>query len=101
MPGNAIPNFVASRDGLQFSNSWPSEPDLVIDLPIAGKLKIGDASNGLCGGMVYTVRDLYEAKLPAPPDATQPAADSALYRYIVRRLFDSFDLPNGVLQYYR
>jgi len=99
MAGNAVPNFVASRDALQFVNSWPSQPDLVINLPVAGKVKIGDASNGLCGGMVYTVRDFYEAKVPMIADPL-PAAGSPLYRYIVGRLFDSFDLPGGVVKYY-
>ena len=99
MPANAVPNFVASRDALQFVNSWPSQPDMVIDLPVAGKVKIGDASNGLCGGMVYVVADFYEAKIPMTTDPL-PAAGTPLYRYIVARLFDSFDLPGGVVKYY-
>src|SRR5260370_36393580 len=97
--GKAVPNFVASRDTLAFANDWPCQPDLVISLPLAGKVKIGDASKGLCGGMVYAVRDFYEAGIPVPA-GPQPAAGSPLYRYIVRRLFDSFDLPAGVGKYY-
>jgi hypothetical protein len=99
LAGNAVPNFVASRDGLGFVNNWPAQPDVVINLPVAGKVNIGDASNGLCGGMVYTVRDFYEAKIPMPA-SPQPAAGTPLYGYIVRRLFDSFDLPGGVVKYY-
>jgi hypothetical protein len=72
---------------------------MVISLPVAGNVKVGDASNGLCGGMVYTVRDFYEAKIPMPADP-QPAVGTPLYRYIVRRLFDSFNLPGGVVKYY-
>jgi len=97
--GNAVSNFVASRDALGFVNNWPSQPDVVINLPVAGKVKIGDASNGLCGGMVYTVRDFYEAKIPMSA-SPQPVAGTPLYAYIVRRLFDSFDLPGGVVKYY-
>ena len=103
MAGKAVPNFVASRDTLAFANDWPSQPDLVFNLPLvgklAGKVKIGDASNGLCGGMVSTVRDFYEAGIPVPA-GPQPAAGTPLYRYIVRRLFDSFDIPGGVVKYY-
>jgi hypothetical protein len=73
---------------------------MVISLPLAGSVKIGDASNGLCGGMVYTVRDFHEAKIPMPPDP-RPAVGTPLYRYIVRRLFDSFNLPGGVVKYYK
>ena len=99
MAGKAVPNFVASRDTLPFANDWPSQPDLVIKLPVAGTLKIGDASKGLCGGMVYAVRDFYEAGIPVPA-GPQPTAGMPLYRYIVRRLFDSFDIPGGVVKYY-
>lgn len=99
MAANAVPNFAASTNGLPFANAWPSQPDMVINLPVRGQVKIGDASNGLCGGMSYTVRDFYEAKLPVPP-GPQPAAGTPLYGYIVKRLFDSFDLPAGVAKYY-
>src|SRR2546421_9884378 len=99
LAGNAVPNFVASRDALGFVNDWPAQPDVVINLPVAGKVKIGDASNGLCGGMVYTVRDFYEVKIPMPA-GSQPAAGTPLYGYIVRRLFDSFDLPGGGVKDY-
>lgn len=100
MGGNAVANFVASRDGLPFVNSWPSQPDSVINLPIGGQIKIGDASNGLCGGMVYVVRDFYDARIPMTTDTTLPAAGSDFYKYIVQRLYDSFDLPGGVLKYF-
>src|SRR5439155_18583632 len=97
--GKAVPDFVASRDTLAFANDWPSQPDLVITLPVAGKVRIGDAGNGPCGGMVYAVRDFYEAGIPVPA-GPQPAAGTPLYGYIVRRLFDSFDIPGGVVKYY-
>src|SRR5882672_7247892 len=97
--GRAVPNFVPSRDALPFANQWPSQPDLVVNLPVVGTVKIGDASDGLCGGMVYAVRDFYEAGVPVPA-GPQPAAGTPLYRFIVRRLFESFDLPRGVVKYY-
>jgi len=34
------------------------------------------------------------------PQATPPAAQSPLFSYIVGRLFDSFNIPDGVLEYY-
>lgn len=97
---NAVPGFKASVDGLHFTNSWPSEPDIVIDLGPLGKVPIGDASNGLCGGMVYTAMDVFTAGLPPIPDTRQPAQGSALFNYIVSRLFASFDIPAGVSTYY-
>jgi hypothetical protein len=97
---NAVPGFRASVDGLHFTNTWPNEPDILIDAGPLGKIPIGDASNGLCGGMVYSVMDVFAAGLPPIPDTSNPPADSPLFNYIVSRLFASFDIPSGVLKYY-
>jgi hypothetical protein len=97
---NGVPGFRPSVDGLHFTNSWPHEPDLLIDAGPLGKIPIGDASNGLCGGMVYTVVDVFTAGLPPIADTSPPAGDSPLFKYIVSRLLASFDLPGGVLKYY-
>jgi hypothetical protein len=84
---------------LRFINAWPSEPDIVVNVPPMGQVPIGDASNGLCGGMVFTVLDIFTAGLP-PLLASRPSPTDPLFKYIVRRLFDSFNIPKGVLQYY-
>jgi len=97
---NAVHRFRASVDGLHFVNSWPSEPDIIVDVGPLGKVPIGDASNGLCGGMVYTVMDVFRAGVPPIPDTTNPAHGTPLFKYLVSRLFDSFDIPGGVLEYY-
>src|SRR5262249_38107183 len=55
-------------------------------------LGIGDASNGLCGGMVFAVHDYFDAaQLPAQVKPT--GAGDPVFDYIVRRLFDSFNSP--------
>src|SRR3954471_18086674 len=97
---NAVPRFRASIDGLHFVNSWPSEPDIVVNVGPLGQVPIGDASNGLCGGMVYTVMDVFAAGLPPIPDTQNPAQGTPLFNYIVSRLFASFDIPDGVFKYY-
>lgn len=91
--------FQPSVDGLHFANYYPHEPALVIRLPLGKTLPIGDAANGLCGGMAFTVADFYEAKRPVPPDTDPPGPDTPLYKYIVQRLLDSFNLPVGVGRY--
>jgi hypothetical protein len=97
---NQVAGFTPSAHGFHFINSWPSEPDIVVNVPVLGNVAIGNASNGLCGGMVFAVRDFFERHLPVVPDATPPAAQSPLFNYIVGRLFDSFNIPAGVLEYY-
>ena len=94
-----VPGFLPSRNGLAFINSWPSEPDITVNVPAVGQVAIGDASNGLCGGMVFTVLDVFTAGRP-PLDSPQPASGTPLFDYIVRRLIDSWDVPNGILKYY-
>lgn len=97
-----VPGFTPSVNGLHFTNSFPPEPALSFDLPGVGRIAIGDASNGVCGGMVFTVRDVFETPGLAPAaDVAQPAAGSPLFRYIVDRLIASFDIPHlGYMKYY-
>ena len=64
-----------------------------------GPVGIGNAANGLCGGMVYAALDYWLAR-EAPP-SSRPAPGSPLYQYIVRRLIDSWHLPAGVTEYYQ
>lgn len=92
-----VPGFLPSTHGFQFSNSFRSRPDLVLRTPF-GNLEVGNATDGLCGGMVYAVRDHFEARAPIPPGDTPPEA-GPLFDFIAHRLFDSFDLPGGVTKY--
>ena len=94
-----VPGFLPSTRGLHFPNYYPHEPTLVVHLPFGKTLPLGDAANGLCGGMAFAVRDYYEASLPVPVVTDPPAAGTPLYQFIVRRLFDSFNLPFGLHPY--
>ena len=71
-----IPNFLPSTSGLRFGNSWPHEADLALRLQGRFIFGIGDAANGLCGGMSFTVADHHIAGAPIWSDADAPAADS-------------------------
>ena len=98
MPQVRVPGFLPSTSGLHFENYYPHEPEITIKLPLGPTLSLGDAANGLCGGMAFSVRDFYEANQPIPPDTdpNPPAAGTPLYQYIVQRLLDSFNLPFGI-----
>jgi hypothetical protein len=100
MSSHSVPGFKPTTHGLHFPNIFPSAPVITVTLPGLGAFGFGDASGGLCGGMVFTVRDLYEAGVQPPPCAEPPAADSPLFKYLCRRLLASFHLPLGVLRYY-
>jgi hypothetical protein len=90
--------FLPSRNGLQFDNSWPPGPAISVRTPF-GRIGIGNAARGLCGGMVFAALDFWQAGLPSP--AVRPAAGDPLFRFIVRRLLDSWHGPAGVLRYYQ
>jgi hypothetical protein len=90
--------FLPSRDGFGFTNSWPAQPALTVGTPF-GRLKLGNAKGGFCGGMVFAALDYWYAGLSPP--AARPDAGDPLYRYVVRRLIESWRSPAGLARYYR
>jgi hypothetical protein len=91
------PGFLPSKQGFAFVNNWPSEPAVVLPTPF-GKIAVGNASAGLCGGMVFAALDYWYAGILPP--SRQPPPDDPLYGYLVRRLIDSWHVPSGVAEYY-
>ncbi len=100
MQSARVAGFAPETNGFRFVNSFPSVPAYTIPLPGHGDLAIGNAANGLCGGMVFAARDFFEARRKPPPLDAPPDADKPLFGYLVDRLVDSFDLPTGPLKYY-
>ena len=98
MTTRTVPGFLPSTSGFRFSNSFPHVPVRQIGVPGVISIPIGDASNGLCGGMAFAVRDYFQAGRTPPEDTTAPSA-GPLFDYLVTRLFDSFDLPFGPARY--
>jgi hypothetical protein len=86
-----VAGFLPSVSGFHFSNrSFPHVPDLKIDV-LGQQIGIGDAANGLCGGMAFATRDYFEAGIPIPPDTANPSS-GPLFDYLVKRLFDTYNL---------
>jgi hypothetical protein len=90
--------FLPSHHGFAFTNSWPTQPAVVLPTPF-GRIAVGDAGGGLCGGMVFAALDYWHAGA-VPPDQ-RPGQGERLFAYVVQRLIDSWHLPTGVLQYYQ
>jgi hypothetical protein len=90
--GGAVAGFLPSLHGLHYQNNWPSVPAKTVQVrvgAISATIGLGDASGGLCGGMVFTVRDLFERHLEPPASATNPAPGSPAFAYLVDRLLAS------------
>ena len=96
MAGRA--SFLASHNGFAFSNSWPKQPAVTLETPF-GPIKVGDASKGLCGGMAFAALDYWYADRVPPRD--RPGDGSPLYKFLVRRIVDSWHVPAGVAQYFQ
>lgn len=96
-----VPGFLPSIFGLHFVNgSGPQLPVLSIPTPF-GNVNIGDTALGICGGMVFTARDFFEAKALPPVSTSAPSSQSdPVFTYLINRFFDSFNLPGGVVRYY-
>ena len=91
MVAKAVPGFLPSIYGLRFANAFPPGPTVRFGPFDTRFLGFGDASAGLCGGMALTARDLYEARIPAPPETTPPANGSVRFDALVRRQVQSLD----------
>src|SRR5258708_34091601 len=91
-------SFLPSRDGFAFTNAWQSAPAVSVPTPF-GSIGIGNAALGLCGGMVFAALDYWHAQ--AAPPVSQPAPGTPLFRFIVKRLVDSWHVPAGVAEYYQ
>ena len=97
---NAVPGFVPSAHGLHFANRFPAGPTLRFG-PIDPRwIGIGDAADGLCGGMAWLVRERFEAGLPLPGDRQAPANGSPLFRALVRRQVLSLDWLRTPLRFW-
>ena len=95
MASKTVPGFLPSRNGFRFPNAWPRSSARTIDLGLV-QVGIGDVSRGLCGGMIFVVRDRFEAGADGPPDVTPPSPGSDLFREIVDRQLASFGRLLGV-----
>jgi len=97
---NAVAGFLPSSHGLHFANRYAPGPTVrlgVLDPRLVG---VGDAKDGLCGGMSWFVRERFEAGLPIPGDTAAPDNGSPLFRAIVRRQVQSLDLLRGPLRFW-
>ena len=103
----AIPGFLPSTAGFHFANAWPHGPAIRLGARIPGpvpfelELRIGDAADGLCGGLALAARDRWLRGEPPPPDREPPAAGTPLFAEIVRRQVDSLEGGLAIARFYR
>jgi hypothetical protein len=92
-------SFLPSINGLHFDNAFPDGPAVTFKFgPV--QLGVGNAADGLCGGMVFAALDYWNEGQVPPPDTVPPVPGTPMFRYVLRRLIDSWHLPAGPLAYY-
>ena len=91
MVERAVPGFLPSVHGLHFANAFPPGPTLRFGPFDSRLIGVGDAAAGLCGGMTMPARDLWAARVPAPPETEPPANGSRRFNALVRRQVQSLD----------
>lgn len=87
-----VSGFLPTTHGLRFANRFPSGPTIRLGpFALPRPFGIGDAANGLCGGMAWFVRERFEAGLAVPTDTAPPASGSPLFTALVRRQVRSLE----------
>ena len=97
---NAVAGFLPSSNGLHFANRYAPGPTVRLGVLDPRLLGVGDAKDGLCGGMSWFVRERFEAGQPIPADTAAPDNGSPLFRAIVRRQVQSLDWLRGPLRFW-
>ncbi|SEQ79740.1 hypothetical protein [Arthrobacter sp. OV608] len=95
-----VPGFKPSTHAPLFRNSpWPTGTNLTIQLPGLPTINVDATSFGLCGGMSFLARDIFEAGTPQLQGRNSQRIPVALAGYIMSRLIDSFNSPDIVARW--
>jgi hypothetical protein len=95
-----VPGFLPSVQGFHFANAWPSGPTIRFGPFDPRWIGIGNAADGLCGGMVYTAGDLFVAGIAMDLDREPFANGSPRFRAIVRRQIESLAFMTVPFRYW-
>lgn len=97
-----VPRFDPKTSGFGFENRWAPGPTHVFKLGTLATLTLGEAANGLCGGMSHAIRDFHQFGVKAPADtkAFDPQQQPARFTYVVDRQVDSLDTGKVPLRFW-
>jgi len=74
--------------GFEFTNYFTG--DILVDLPVIGRVDLGNTTYGLCGGMIFAAYDTFNLGAMAPDvPTTPPASGTPMRSYIYGRQMDS------------
>lgn len=94
--GLVLTDFSANTHGFEFTNYFTG--DMLVDLPLIGRVDLGNTTYGLCGGMVFAALDTFKLGAVTPNEPTTPPASGTEMRsYLYERQINSFKYSDGFL----
>jgi len=88
----AVPGFLPSRNAPLFHNSpWPPGTSLAVSIFGLPAVNMDVTQMGLCGGMSFLTRDIFESGTPQLRGTDSTKIPLALAELLVGRLVQSFD----------
>jgi Ig-like domain from next to BRCA1 gene len=96
-----VPGFRPSTNAPLFSNAtgWPAGTRLALSVRGLPPVSIDVTRMGLCGGMSFLTRDIFESGTPQLRGRTSQRIPVAVAQHILNRLLDSFDGPATVARW--
>jgi hypothetical protein len=91
-------SFDVKKHGYNFPNYWTG--DILLDIPLIGRVDVGDTSYGLCGGMSVSALDTFLANVEVPDQSNTTSglpSGTEMRSYIYQRQQDTFKHDNGVM----
>ena len=90
-----LTDFNVHKHGFKFVNDWKG--DILLDIPIIGRINVGRTPYGLCGGMTYAALDTFHSQSETPDDKDPPESGSELRSYIYNRQMDTFKAQDAFM----
>jgi len=100
MASNAVPGFLPSTHGLRFANRFPAQATIFVRVAGRTILGVGNAANGLCGGLCTVTRERFEAELPPWDETDPPTGGAPHFGELVRSQVRSFALGRVPIRFY-
>jgi hypothetical protein len=95
-----VPTFRPSQNAPLFHNGpWPQGTNLSVSIMGLPSVSIDTTQMGLCGGMSFLARDIFESGTPQLRQTDASTIPLQLAQHILARLVDSFDGPATVHQW--
>src|SRR6266511_2815204 len=92
-----VSNFLPSRRAPLFPNGpWPAGTNLSVSIMGLPSVSVDATEMGLCGGMAFLARDIFESNTPQLRGRHSELIPVALAEHILGRLIQSFNGPSVV-----